>query len=217
MTLFTRRSFLTVAAALPAARAFGAPAEELYLPSTAADRSDLFLPGAAAPGLSASPYLLADIDQLHGIVEGSGDCRIRIVFEFSCPRSPELYRRIRPMLSRARYAWMPVPPLVRTPGQSGPGTVPADAPAAALFSPAASPATLDEVFAGKPAQSTDTKAATRQAILFKRKIGPELYVETNRPFVTPTLVYRGRDGETRIIRGAPDLGALRTIVASAQP
>jgi hypothetical protein len=217
MTLFTRRSFLAAAGALSATGAFAAPPDELYLPSTAADRSDLFLPGAAAPGLSASSYLLADVDQLHGIIEGSGDCRIRIVFEFSCPRSPELYRRIRPMLSKARYSWMPVPPLVRSPGQSGPGTVPADAPAAALFSPAANPATLDEVFAGRPAQSTDTKAATRQAILFKRKIGPELYVETNRPFVTPTLLFRGRDGETRIIRGSPDLGTLRTIVATAQP
>ncbi|MGY3581851.1 hypothetical protein ACVIGB_000078 [Bradyrhizobium sp. USDA 4341] len=217
MKQFTRRSFLTVAAAFPTARAFAAPGGELYLPSSSAERSDLFLPGSAAPGLPASPYLIADIDQLHGIVEGSGDCRIRIVFEFSCPRSPELYRRIRPMLTKAKYDWMPVPPLVRAAGQSGPGAVPSDAPAAALFARDAGAETLEEVFAGRPAKSTDIKAATRQAILFKRKIGPELYVETNRPFVTPTLIYRGRDGETRIIRGSPDLGTLRTIVASAQP
>lgn len=217
MKLFSRRSFLTMTAMLPAAGALAAPGAELYLPSTAAERSDLFLPGSAAPGVAASPYILSDVDRLHAIVEGAGDARIRILFEFSCPRSPELYRRLRTMLEKARYAWMAVPPLLTSNDPGKPARVPADAPAAALFAPKAGPTTLGEVFAGKAPAATDTVAATRQALLFRRKIGPELYVETNRPFVTPTLIYRGRDGETRIIRGAPDLGTLRTIVASAQP
>lgn len=216
MKLFSRRSFLSMTAMLPAAQALAAAGGELYLPATAAERSDLFLPGAAAPGIAASPYILSDVDRLHAIVEGGGDARIRILFEFSCPRSPELYRRIRAMLDKAKYAWIAVPPLLSN-DQGKPAHVPAGAPAAALFARNASATTLGDVFAGKAPANTDTDAATRQAVLFKRKIGPELYVETNRPFATPTLIYRGRDGETRIIRGAPDLGTLRTIVASAQP
>lgn len=121
------------------------------------------------------------------------------------------------MLDKAKYAWIAVPPLLGSADRPTAASVPNDAPAAALFAPGAGQQTLAQVFAGKSAKISDTAAALSQALLFRRKIGPELYVETNRPFVTPTLLYRGRDGETRIIRGSPDLGTLRTIVASAQP
>lgn len=214
----SRRSFLTLAAGLAPATALAGSREELYLPpANGSEHSELFLPGSSAPGLAAAPYLLSDLDLMRSIVEGSGDCRIRILFEFGCPRSPELYRRIRPMLTSAKYAWIPIPTMVMGKNRSAPPSVRSDDPAVALFAPQAGPESLKDVFDGKPPARSDSAAAARQALLFKRKIEPEIFLETSRPFVTPTLVYRGRDAETRVIRGSPDLGTLRTIIASAQP
>jgi hypothetical protein len=193
----------------PAARAQHPiePEADLYLPPPGvSSRNDLYLPGSATPGQAATPDFLDDIDAMFKIEEGTGLPRIRILFQFGCPRSPELYARIRPMLDRARFDWIPVPS----------PNAPADAPAAALFAPGASPRTLRDVFAGHKSSVIDPEPARKQGRLFVEKIGPELYRETNRPFATPTLAYRGRDAEARIIRGAPDLGALRTIVASAR-
>jgi hypothetical protein len=179
----------------------------LYLPPPGvSSRNDLYLPGSATPGQPATPSLLDDLDAMFGVEEGRGAARIRILFEFGCPRSPELYARVRPMLALARFDWIPVPAQ----------NAPADAPAAALFAPGASAETLRDVFNGRKPPAVDPEPARNQGRLFARKIGPELYRETNRPFATPTMAYRGRDAEARIIRGAPDLGTLRTIIASAR-
>lgn len=209
----SRRAFLTGIAACvftagaKAQQQIASPLDDLYVPPPGvSSRNDLYLPGSATPGQAATPDFLNDVDSMFMIEEGSGGPRIRIMFEFSCPRSPELYARIRPMLDRARFDWIPVPV----------PTAPADSPAAALFAPGASPRSLKDVFEGHRSLVVDPGPARSQGRLFVEKVGPELFRETNRPFVTPTLVYRGRDGEARIIRGAPDLGTLRTIVASAR-
>lgn len=204
-----RRSFLLGAAALLAdagRRAVAGASADLYLPPPGvSSRDDLYLPGSPAPGLPAAPDLVEEVDAMLAVEEGSGTPRIRILFEFGCPRSPELYLRIRPVLEKARFDWIPIPSV-----QAGD-----DAPAAALFAPGASAETLKSVFEGRRPADVDAAAARAQGRLFAQTIGPRLYVETNRPFATPTLVYRGRDFESRVIRGAPDLGALRSILAAA--
>lgn len=181
--------------------------EDLYLPPPGvSSRNDLYLPGSPTPGLPVTPGFLDEIDEMFKVEEGNGLARIRILFEFGCPRSPELYARTRSMLALARFDWIPIP------AKDGPS----DAPAVALFAPGATAETLKGVFEGRKAAVADPYPAKVQARLFSQKISPDLYRETSRPFATPTLAYRGRDAETRIIRGAPDLGTLRTIIASAR-
>lgn len=208
----SRRAFVAgIAACLMTSRARAQhplrAQDDLYLPPPGvSSRNDLYMPGSPTPGLPVTPSFLDEIDTLFKVEEGNGLARIRILFEFDCPRSPELYTRIRPMLAQARFDWIPIPAR----------DAPPDAPAVALFAPDASAATLKGVFEGRKATGGDPEPARVQARLFTQKIGPDLYRETNRPFATPTLAYRGRDAEARIIRGAPDLGTLRTIVASAR-
>lgn len=202
--MVSRRAIITgFFAALTAGRAKG---DDLFLPPAGvSERVDLYVPGTPAPGVVGPPGLLEAIDRMHGVAEGDGRPRLRILFEFDCPRSPELHERTLKMRSAATYRWVPVPPLHA--GKT--------APATALFSEKADGRTLARVFRGEPSKGGDAAAATRQAQFFLANINPMLFRATGLPFATPTMVYRGRDGETRIIRGSPNIGVLRAIVASA--
>lgn len=166
----------------------------------------LVRPATAAPGAAVSPEILSQARSMRAIRTGSGRGSIFILFSTSCQFSRGLYQGSFAFGNAAAFYWIPV----------ADGTPGGDSGAVALANADAN--LLHAIMAGGlrvPDAPEHRALAARSRDQIHATIGNAIARSTGRPLGTPTLVYRDRDGVTRLIRGGPSAAVLREICDSA--
>ena len=153
-------------------------------------------------GRSVGPELLAAVNSLPGVVEGSGKGTLTILFAPWCHVSPTLYGVTRGFLSEISLRWVPFSG-GQPEGRIGTERILAGGSAGLLarnFIPAGT----------QPQVSTPTPLSDAQD---QRMVQVERAIvrDTGRSLATPTLLYKRFDDRYRAILGGVDAIDLRNI------
>ena len=143
---------------------------------------------------------------MRSIRTGSGRGAVFILFSTSCQFSRALYQASFAFAQNAAFNWIPV----------ADGTPSGDTGAVILSE--ADARMLHAIMAGGTAPVADARhrdLADKLRGQINATIGSAITRNTGRPFGTPTLIYRDRDGISRLVRGAPQHQVLREICESA--
>lgn len=150
------------------------------------------LPALAAPGVGASQALEAAFWKAHGIQEGSGRGNLHVLFAPWCHVSAELWNASRAFTDTLSFRWIPFS------GGQPEGLAGTEALLASPF-PSSIPAAFTTIRAGSTPGATPLADAQDRVVA--SYIEPAVIRDSGAGLVSPTLVYRLRDGRVRVVRG----------------
>ncbi len=192
-------------------RACGALPLAALLPTAHAQPDDLDVPPPAPLAQSAIDAFLAAARAAGGIVDGRSPHRLYVVFDPNCPYCHQLYDDLRPYVARGQVAvsWIVV-------GFLGPSSLPKAAAILQARDPLAALRSNEARYSfprhgeggGGVAPAATIAPATRARLARNLDMLRRIHV-----FGVPVMVWRGTDGEARLMLGEVKASQLSELVA----